>query len=178
MKLVRVDSDLHKALIEATSYRKKKKILQKDLEVGGIYRGKNKEKYIFLGFFDADFLVEDYQTRTVQIDRIRNQMLFYHICDYEKMIEWNYFGFEFKRSASSFIEKVGQKKITDKTIKNIIKLFRKDEYYKNKKSKFNFWSIRKPGKEEPEYTRDDVIASSEKYAKYINNHSWRIKLTP
>lgn len=62
MKLVRIDSDLHKALIESTLDKDKKRIPQKDLEVGGIYRGKNKEKYIYLGFVDADFLDEDLET--------------------------------------------------------------------------------------------------------------------
>lgn len=178
MKLVRIDSDLHKALIESTDDKKKKTIPQKDLEIGGIYRGKNKEKYVFIGFFDVDFLHEDYRNMIVRIHRIKNQMLFYHIVDeYEsdKKVEWNSFGFEFKKSASSFIEKVGQKKITDELIEKIKK---SDKKYTT--GKFGFASIRKPGSEEPTYTIEDVMSGNEnKYAQndsYYSNNGWKIEI--
>jgi len=174
MKLVRVGSDLHKLLIESTEDGKKKKISQKDLEIGGIYRGKSKEKYVFVGFLDADFIDEDYMAKTVRIDRIRNQMLFYHITDYEKTIEWNSFGFEFRKSASSFIEKVGQMKITEKLIEKIRSL---------EKGKFGFSSIRNPGGEEPTYTVDDIIENPDLRARYRPDrglypfYNWKIELT-
>ncbi len=177
MKLVRIDSDLHKALIESTDDKKKKTIPQKDLEIGGIYRGKNKEKYVFIGFFDVDFLHEDYGNRIVRIHRIKNQMLFYHVYGYEKEIEWNSFGFEFKKSASSFIEKVGQKKITEKLIEKIKKSDRK---YTT--GKFGLSSIRKSGSEEPIYTIEDVMSSNgNKYAQNDSYYSgynpgWKIEI--
>lgn len=179
MKLVRIDSDLHKTLIESTDDKKKKTIPQKDLEIGGIYRGKNKNKYVFLGFYDADFIVEDFRTKTAKIVRIRNQMLFYHVADYEKEIEWNLFGFEFKKSASSFVEKIGQKRIKeDEFIEKIKESLKKDDYYKEK-SKFNLWSIRKPGSEEPAYTINDVIAYDRKRYEYSESwyyRNWKIEV--
>lgn len=104
-------------------------------------------------------------------------MLFYHICDYEKEIEWNSFGFELKKSASSFVEKIGQKRIKeDEFIEKIKKSLKKDDYYKEK-SKFNLWSIRKPGSEEPVYTINDVIAYDRKRYEHIYwRENWRIEI--
>jgi hypothetical protein len=53
MKLVRVDSDLHKALVIATADRTLKKFGYGDLEVGHIYKGKSAECYLFLGYVDC-----------------------------------------------------------------------------------------------------------------------------
>jgi hypothetical protein len=51
MKLVRVGSELHDALIKNTALGTMKKITT--LEIGGVYRGKSPEEYIYLGTFDT-----------------------------------------------------------------------------------------------------------------------------
>jgi hypothetical protein len=51
MKLVRVGSELHDALIKNTNLGTLKKITT--LEIGGVYRGKSPEEYIYLGIFDT-----------------------------------------------------------------------------------------------------------------------------
>lgn len=49
MKLVRVDSDLHNELKKANKVSRSKCIPKSKLEVGGIYRNKKNEKFIYLG---------------------------------------------------------------------------------------------------------------------------------
>lgn len=51
MKLVRVGSELHDALLKNTELATKKKITQ--FEVGGVYRGKSPDEFIYLGNFDT-----------------------------------------------------------------------------------------------------------------------------
>jgi hypothetical protein len=53
MKLVRVGSKLHDALIVATADRQLKKFRYGELQVGHIYSGKGADKYIFLGYVDT-----------------------------------------------------------------------------------------------------------------------------
>lgn len=55
MKLVRVGSKLHDALLVATADRQLKKIRYGDLQVGHIYAGKGADKFIFLGYVDTIF---------------------------------------------------------------------------------------------------------------------------
>jgi hypothetical protein len=52
MKLVRVGSDLHRALLVSTADRTLKKLGYSDLQVGHIYKGKGVEQFIFLGYVD------------------------------------------------------------------------------------------------------------------------------
>lgn len=54
MKLVRVGSELHKSLIEATERKKEKKISIKDLVVGGIYETAGGKKSVYLGKIDCE----------------------------------------------------------------------------------------------------------------------------
>ncbi len=53
MKLVRVGSALHDALLVSTSDRTLKKLSYGNLEVGHIYKGKGAEQFIFLGYVDC-----------------------------------------------------------------------------------------------------------------------------
>ena len=53
MKLIRVGSLLHDAMIEATNEDKKVAVGAGDLEVGGIYKSKSKSDMLFLGWFDT-----------------------------------------------------------------------------------------------------------------------------
>jgi hypothetical protein len=54
MKLVRVGSQLHKDLVEATNRKKEKKISNKDLVVGGIYETAGGSKAVYLGRVDCE----------------------------------------------------------------------------------------------------------------------------
>lgn len=50
MKLVRVNSDLHKELIKANLVGAMKKISNSELEIGGVYENKKGDKFLFLGY--------------------------------------------------------------------------------------------------------------------------------
>ena len=58
IKLVRVGSELHKALLAGSERKKLKKITNRNLEVGGIYLTKGGQLGVFLGFVDHTFKVE------------------------------------------------------------------------------------------------------------------------
>jgi hypothetical protein len=54
MKLVRVDSPLHKAIQEAGKRKETKDIPSKNLEVGGIYENRRGKQFLFLGECDTE----------------------------------------------------------------------------------------------------------------------------
>lgn len=54
MKLVRIGSVLHNALVAATADRVLKKLKHGDLKVGHIYKGKGAKSYVFLGYVDTE----------------------------------------------------------------------------------------------------------------------------
>lgn len=59
MKLVRVGSLLHKALIVATEDRSLKKLKHGELKFGHIYKGKGAKSYVFLGYVDTEKFIQE-----------------------------------------------------------------------------------------------------------------------
>ncbi len=99
MKLVRVGSKLHESLIESTNDRVKKPI--KNLKIGGIYAGRDKRKFIYLGNFDYTDITLSYpdggnnnewvvygnrynKKPDIIKTNIKSQMFFYEIDKYGK----------------------------------------------------------------------------------------------
>jgi hypothetical protein len=136
MKLVRKDSELYKLIAEFESKRDLKPVSKKKLEVGGVYRSKTKEAYIYLGNVNTThFSIPDKDNKTtpywdhVERERfdndkkclnfdkqeIKNKMLFFKIYKHqttEKALEdllsvENTYRFELKQS-HTFIEKTEQ----------------------------------------------------------------------
>jgi hypothetical protein len=59
MKLVRVGSLLHDALIAATADRTLKKLKYGELQVGHVYKGKGAKCYLFLGYVDTEKFIQE-----------------------------------------------------------------------------------------------------------------------
>ena len=53
MRLIRVDSEIYKSILEYESRKDLKTIKKKDLEVGGVYQDKRKNRSIFIGYVDT-----------------------------------------------------------------------------------------------------------------------------
>jgi len=77
MKLVRVGSDLHSALIASTNRDKLGKISNDKFEVGGVYATKRGDTAVFLGYVSTTRIYFDENSQTVKNTKIRKGMLFY-----------------------------------------------------------------------------------------------------
>jgi len=116
MKLVRVGSALHKALIGATADRSLKKIGYGDLQVGHVYVGKGAKKYVFLGYVDTTRCVAEpdnsvgwgvRRTYTYHRSEIKNALLLWEQTEFTgEVCEKNIYQAEV-RPSHSFIKDVG-----------------------------------------------------------------------
>ncbi len=92
MKLIRVGSELHRLISEYDSKKDIKPIDKNDLEVGGVYQTKRKEKAIFVGYVNTtvyktfnDKKLKAYNRKDVdvkydfKIKKLKKAMLFYKI---------------------------------------------------------------------------------------------------
>jgi hypothetical protein len=135
IKLVRKGSELYKLIAESESKINLKLIPKKKLEVGGVYRTKKKDTFIYLGNVNTtQFISSDsnqkpnywnnYDYRNYENDKsclnfknqeMKNKMLFYKIYKHQNVQEEiksdhlfdNYYKFDFKQS-HSLIEKIDQ----------------------------------------------------------------------
>jgi hypothetical protein len=143
MKLVRVGSELHRLIVEFDSKKNVKPVGKKDLEIGGVYQDRKKNKAIFVGYVNTVVFKSlsdkpSYQRRGEKVtfeykqNPIKKAMLFYDVYDFEKM-EKNIkdmkkserdYSYKIKKS-HTYIEKVDQVKIPDDII----------EYLRNKATK-------------------------------------------
>lgn len=116
-RLIRNDSVLHKELIKATEVSKNKVIPIKDLEVGGIYRGKAEGDHIFIGYAVDGATNKKrmlwFESRNWSDEPIEKQM---------RKFSWAY---KLKNS-HAMRQKVGQIKIPDNIINIVQKLALKD----------------------------------------------------
>lgn len=122
MKLVRVGSELHRLIVEFESKKDIKPVGKKDLEIGGIYQDRKKNKVIFLGYVNTVKYEVDGNPSAVKdpnfkfhTKSIKKAMIFYSIYTHEKLdnqiekmlkIE-NSYSFNIKKS-HTYIEKVDQ----------------------------------------------------------------------
>jgi hypothetical protein len=140
MKLVRVGSELHRLVVEFDSKKDIKPVGKADLEVGGVYQDRKKNKAIFVGYVNTVVFKSlsdkpSYQRRGEKVTfdfkqtTIKKAMLFYELYDFEKM-EKNIkemkkserdYSYKIKKS-HTYIEKTDQVKIPDDII----------EYLRNK----------------------------------------------
>jgi hypothetical protein len=124
MKLVRVNSDLHKQLIQATDDGVKPKLSKKGLDVGGVYKNKKGELFVYVGTFPTLVYdtVEDRgsifrgRSTTYINPRFEKKQVWYEIKSYiakrgplnQSMLdEWHYFAMDSVNS-KTVIEKVEQ----------------------------------------------------------------------
>lgn len=77
MKLVRVGSDLHSALITSTNRDKLGKIPNAKFEVGGVYATKRGDTAVFLGYVSTTQVFFDSKTQSAEKKKLRKGMLFY-----------------------------------------------------------------------------------------------------
>jgi len=151
MKLVRKGSELYKLIAEFESKKDKKPVSKKTLEVGGIYRTKKKESYIYIGNIDSvsfslpDIKVAPYWDSTASQKyendnsclaftkkSVKNRMLFYKLYNSETLEEGiklllnpnSYYRFDVKQS-HTLIEKIDQVDLDENIINNLSICFAK-----------------------------------------------------
>ena len=124
MKLVRVDSELHKLILEFESKKQLKAIKKNDLEVGGIYQDSKKNRAVFLGFVNGTtYSIDDpkpiFSKNTAEFEYTKTPfkklMLFFNIYNHENLTktlhllnqEGENFRCQLKRT-HTFIEKIDQ----------------------------------------------------------------------
>lgn len=100
MKLVRIGSELHRLIAEFESKKDIKPVGKKDLEVGGVYQDRKKNKVVFVGYVNTTvYKKEDKRSKWereragVKADFVfkksvkKKAMLFYDIYAHEKIAE-------------------------------------------------------------------------------------------
>lgn len=149
MKLVRVDSELHRLIQEFESKKDLRPVGKRDLELGSIYQDKKKKKAIFLGYVNTTAYVHNYSAKDFNFEKKfhKKSMLFFQIREFEdleknlqKMIEANS-SYDFKiKKAHTYIEKIGKVEVPDDLIESIRAKFYKEirekvvEFSQNKMS--------------------------------------------
>jgi hypothetical protein len=140
MRLVRVDSELYKLITEFESKKDLKPVGKNDLEVGGIYQDRKKNKSIFVGYvntcvFSQENSTPNYYDREKRVSDfkfkhtlIKKGLLFFDVPAHEKNVDsWakkmktedNSYYFKIKKT-HTYIEKVGEVSLP----KNIISSLR------------------------------------------------------
>lgn len=114
MRLVRVGSELHKLLLEFEDKKHTKPVANKDLIVGGIYKGRQGNEAIFLGFGDTVEFTgysDDFKLPQKQHKNMLVFLTYHHVKKNKEEINWDeYIRVDIKKS-HTYIEKVGQIKI-------------------------------------------------------------------
>src|SRR5579885_3656062 len=160
MKLVRVGSELHRLIVEFDSKKDMKPVGKGDLEVGGVYQDRKKNKAIFVGYvntvvFKSKSDKPSYQRRGEKVTfdfthkPIKKAMLFYEVYDFEKL-EKNIkemkkserdYSYKIKKS-HTYIEKVGSVKIPD----DIVEFLRNKAVKEAKEKVLEYTGHREPQK--------------------------------
>jgi hypothetical protein len=134
MKLVRVGSELHRLIVEFQSKKDIQPIEKNNLEIGGVYRTRKKDKSIFIGYVNTTTLRESkivfskgkaiYDSKvpvfSFKKTPIKKAMLFYEVVDCESMNDNvksmstadNHYRFKIKKT-HNFIEKTERVKIPE-----------------------------------------------------------------
>lgn len=96
MKLVRVGSEVHRLVVEFESKKNIKPVGKGDLEVGGVYQDRKKNKVVFCGYVNTTLFkdpykkMDYYEKQKQKVDfvfattPIKKAMLFYDLPAYEK----------------------------------------------------------------------------------------------
>jgi hypothetical protein len=137
MKLVRVGSELHRLIMEFESKKDIKPVGKSDLEVGGIYQDRKKNKAIFIGYVNTvgykgekapSYYDRDKQKPTFAYETtsIKKGMLFYEIYGFEtisksvKEMTTKDSNYQYKIVKShSYIEKVDQCQLPNNLIEGL-----------------------------------------------------------
>lgn len=134
MKLVRMGSELHRLIAEFDSKKDIKPIGKDELEIGGVYQTRKKEKSIFLGYVNTiifsikgDEDSDRYSDTVISFDlnhkTIKKAMLFYEVNDFDsleknvkdiKLVDSQY-RFKIKKS-HNFIEKADQVEVPENIV--------------------------------------------------------------
>lgn len=178
-KLVRVGSELHRLLTEFESKKDIKPVGKGDLEVGGIYQDRKKNRAIFVGYVNTvtykSLDPTPYYNRNGKADFkykktvIKKAMLFYEFIGTEKIDKVvkemkkdnSHFYYKIKKS-HTYIEKVDQI-----TIPNNITDYLRDKALKDVKGRI----LEYTGHKLPEKNYAKITASYlENHIEYVSNH--------
>lgn len=150
MKLVRIGSELHRLIVEFDSKKDIKPVGKKDLEIGGIYQDRKKNRAIFIGYVNTTLFTSInkknltyYEKRNrkatfdFSIKQIKKSLLFYSLYDYTPLEDSlkkmkhsdNTYSYDITKT-HTYIEKVGQA-----VIPNGIIQFLRDKAVKDAKNK-------------------------------------------
>jgi hypothetical protein len=145
MKLIRIGSELHRLVVEFGSKKDIKPVRKNELEVGGVYQTRKKEKAIFLGYVNStlykrktkppsgysSYYVSYEQTTykpsfDYETSKVKKSMLFYRCYDHEglekslekmktKPLDGFYYDFHIVKS-HKYIEKLDQLELPENMI--------------------------------------------------------------
>ena len=180
MKLVRVGSELHRLIVEFDSKKDIKPVGKGDLEIGGVYQDRKKNKAIFVGYVNtvvfkskSDKPSYQHYDEKVTFDFIHNPikkaMLFYETFSLEtletslqemKSIGRDHY-YKIKKS-HTYIEKVGNVKIPDDIVE-----FLRNKAAKEAKEKILEYTGHK--ELQKDYQRIDGYYLEE-YIAYVSDH--------
>lgn len=137
MKIVRVGSELHRLVVEFDSKKDIKPVGKGDLEIGGVYQDRKKNRAVFVGYINTVLLkatekTPDYYAKKDQkakfdfkATKVKKSMLFYELASYEKQaeslqkmkVDRSYY-YKIKKS-HTYIEKVDQVTIPDGIVEHL-----------------------------------------------------------
>jgi hypothetical protein len=180
MKLVRVGSELHRLVTEFDSKKDIKPVSKGDLEVGGVYQDRKKNKAIFVGYVSTvtykSTNPEPYYRRTndkadfkYKQTVAKKAMLFYELSPYTKMEQSiknmknkdNEYYYKIKKS-HSYIEKTDQVVILDGVVDYL-----REKAVKEVKSKI----LEYTGHKAPEKNFAKINAAYlENHIEYLSDH--------
>lgn len=182
MKLILIGSKLYNSIVEFSSKNNIKPIVKNDLEIGGVYQDKRKNKAVFIGYVNTTVLLlkddkqpffnRKFTNFDFKLKPIKKGMLFYEIpyyysfkksIDSIKKYEDSEHNFKIKRS-HTYIEKVDQVEIPD----DLVFLLRQTCLDKIKNNILEYTGHKDP---KNNYTRIDnylLENNIEYYSEYLN----------
>ena len=186
MKLVRVGSELYKIISEYQSKMDMKPVGKNELEVGGLYQDKKKNKAIFIGYVNTTkYYLEDKKIYFLADNKnvdfkynnvlIKKSLLFYDISNYDllsnelKNIKNKEYLFNFKiKKTFNFIEKLDQIKIPT----DLVEFLRKESLkeVKNKTLEYTGYLNPKPGYRA--VRANDLDFHIRQYSQYLNLYKY------
>ena len=189
MKLVRIGSELHRLIVEFESKKDIKPVGKGNLEIGGVYQDRKKNKAIFVGYvntvkYKTENPIPYYQRQGTADFKykqtvVKKAMLFYSVHDFDKLEknikemkdkERNY-SYSIKKS-HTYIEKVGQVKIPD----GIIEYLRNKALKEAKDKILEYTGHKAPEKNYARITAAYLENHIEYHSDHLNLHDFSDKV--
>jgi hypothetical protein len=191
MKLIRVGSELHRLVVEFDSKKDIKPVRKNELEVGGVYQTRKKEKAIFLGYVNSTIykrktkpqnIYSGYYKQTTykpsfdyEKSNVKKLMLFYKCYDHDglekslekmktKPADGYYYDFQIVK-AHKYIEKLDQLELSE----NMINVLREKVATGIKNKVVEYAGFKAPDGQ-PQRAQSVSMTSIEKDIEYLSEY--------